>query len=46
MFVNWSVVICLLSGVYRYVCKLKCGDLFVNWSVVICLNAKVWRSVC
>ena len=30
-------MICLLTGVYRYVCKLECDDLFVNWSVVICL---------
>ena len=31
------MVICSLTGVESYVCKLKCGDLFVNWSGVICL---------
>ena len=35
LFVNWSVVICLLTGVQGYVYKLKCGDMVVNWSVVI-----------
>ena len=37
MFVSLSVVICRLTGVKRYVSKLKCGDLFVNWSEEICL---------
>ena len=35
MFVSLSVVICLLTGVELYVCKLKCGNLFGNCSVVI-----------
>ena len=37
MFVSLCVVICLLTRVKCYVCKLKCDDLFVNWGVVICL---------
>ena len=30
MFVSLSVVICLLTVVQLYVCRLKCGDRFVN----------------